>query len=340
MTIEKMKKGLLVIFIVISANFILIGCGKNSTTPGEKRIKEDIENNYRDYVDTNVYLYVNTIDLDGNIIQERTPDITSVKIIKSRTSDDSYTAWCDVTFEDEFYKDSCMIVVIYDKYDKNYWELQTMYQEEGTREATVIAAIPEVIVKELIFVMYKWDIGSYSYAASEIMKSELEGNKCYVDANIENSLPIQGKLNEIAIFDIVKGYDQGMNAKVNLTFEFDGINKWTLRTFQAEQPDMLKFIEKSGEALKKVARFYLNGDRNIDSLYINPDRCWVDEDQYGFTFGGDGGEIVLEGYYDSECLEFYIENVNAERWEYEYGGKGTEGNMFFFDVEKYLRPHL
>ena len=335
-----MKRGLLVIVCVISANFMLISCGKNSTTPGEKRIKEDITNSYRDYVDTNVYFNVNTLDLAGGIIQERQPEVTSVKITKSKTSDDSYSAWCDVTFEDELYKDTCVIVVTYDKYDKNYWEIRTMYQEDGTKKAKVINAIPETIVKELISSMYKYDIGDYSYTAGEVIKSELDDNICYVDVSIENILPIQGKLREIAINDIIKGYDQRMSANVNLTFEFDGINKWDLNKFQADVPDRLKFIEESADALKKVARFYLNGDRNIDSLYIDPDHCWLDESQSGFTFGGDGGKIVLEGYYDFECLEFYIENVNAESWEYEYGGERTEGNMIFFNIDDYLRWHL
>ena len=53
-----MSKRLLVVASVVMMIAWVDGCGeKQNATPTEQMIKEDITNNYKDYLDLNVYLY-------------------------------------------------------------------------------------------------------------------------------------------------------------------------------------------------------------------------------------------------------------------------------------------
>ena len=85
-----MSKRLLVVASVVMMIAWVDGCGeKQNATPTEQMIKEDITNNYKDYLDLNVYLYADIYGLFGNARQERDVNITSLKIQKSKTDDDS-----------------------------------------------------------------------------------------------------------------------------------------------------------------------------------------------------------------------------------------------------------
>lgn len=328
-----MSKRLLVVASVVMMIAWVDGCGeKQNATPTEQMIKEDITNNYKDYLDLNVYLYADIYGLFGNARQERDVNITSLKIQKSKTDDDSYSAWCEVAFEDEYYKDSSVIIVTYNKYDNNYWEMRDMYEEINTRKSEALQAPPVEAVIDMVS-----NIQSFS-PADHIIESHFDNNVCNVKMKITNCKAFQGDIEEgFPAEEILDGFETFVDADVNLTFEYDGLNIWQLVDFESELPDPEEIIKYSSPALKKSARFVLNGDRNIDSLYI--DSSWSDGYYYYFNIKGDGGVVVLCEEYLPRTMDLYFVGLDVSQWDYQ-PGKMTEGHAIFFDPGKYLVPHL
>lgn len=333
-----MRKRLTVAGLAIIGSIMLVGCGKTkNSTPAERTIKEDIANNYKEFLNLDAYIYADIYGLYGSARQERDINITSLKIQKSKTDDDSYSAWCDITFEDEYYKDFSVIVVTYNKYDNGYWEIRDMYEEENTRRSEVLQVPPEAFIENMVSSMYGTS-NEYCYWPEETLENTLENQIWHVKMNITNDLAFQGNIEDsFPAKDIVEGYNTIVKADVDLTLEYDGVNTWYLSDFESELPDSDDIVKDSASALIKSARFVLNGDRNIDSLYV--ESSWSDGTRYYFDIAGTGGVVVLCEDYDPEKMDLKYVGLDVSRWDYQYG-KMTEGHALFYDPGKFLVPHL
>lgn len=128
----------LFITLSIGAVVILAGCGKSSA-PTEAMIKEDIVEHQNEYLDNNLYFYTDTGYIWGETEIKRDMEVSSLKIQKSRTEDTSYTAWCDVSFENDSYKDNCVIVVSYNKgsYPSGHYHIDWDYEESNEDTAII-----------------------------------------------------------------------------------------------------------------------------------------------------------------------------------------------------------
>lgn len=333
-----MRKGVIVVVSILVSGVILAGCGESKNgVPAEQKIQEDIMNNYKDFLDMDAYIYADIYGLYGTARQERDIEITSLKIQKSKTDNDSYSVWCDVDFADEYYKDSSVIVVTYNKYDNGYWEMRDMYEEQNARKSEALQVPVEDSIKNMIASVYGTS-NAQSYWVENLIESSLEDNICHVKMNVTNAAAFQGNIEDsFPVEEIVEGDDTIVNADVNLTLEYDGVNTWYLSDFESELPDSDDIMRDSNMALIKSARFVLNGDRNIDSLYI--DLSWSDGNRYYFDIAGTGGVVVLCEDYDPEKMELHYVGLDVSRWDYQYG-EMTEGNALFFDPSKFLVPHL
>lgn len=330
-----MKKHIYLILLAISVVTISAGCSKKST-PTEEKIKEDIMKYQTDYLDNSLYLDIEWEDLLGSAQIERDMNISEMEIQKSRTDNDSYTAWCDVTFVDDAYMDTCVVVVSYNKYDGNYWEFKEMYEEEGTRESKALAQLSEEAVHKLISGIYDLS-GTSSYELVEIHEEELENNVCKIKASIENARGLQGNIKEFPLEGILEGYSMPVRAEAEMVFEYDGIHTWYMSQITSEYPDIDNIKESCEDALIKSARFILNGDKNIESLYISNTQS--DEESYYFEINGTGGNVILCEKYIPELIEFQYVGLDVSGWNYQ-SGRTTEGNAIFFDPSDYLIPHL
>lgn len=330
-----MKKHICLFLLVISVVIVSMGCNRKST-PTEEKIKEDIMKYQKDYLDNSLYLDIEFDNLLGSAQIGRDMYITELKIQKSRTDNDSYTAWCDVTFLDDSYRDTCVVVVCYNKYDGNYWEFKEMYEEDDTRKSEVLAQLPEEAIHKLISDVFDLS-GTSSYELIEIREEKLENNICKIKACIENAKGLQGDIKGFPLEEILNGYSMPVRAEAEMVFEYDGIHAWYMSQITSEYPDIENIKDSCEDALIKSARFILNGDKNIDSLYLSNTRS--DEEFYYFEINGTGGNVILCEKYIPELMKFQYVGLDVSGWNYQWGKK-TEGNALFFDPGDYLIPHL
>ena len=330
----RMKR--LFITLLIGSVVILAGCGKSSA-PTEAMIKDDIIEHQNEYLDNNLYFYTDTGYIWGETEIERDMEVSSLKIQKSRTEDTSYTAWCDVSFENDSYKDNCVIVVSYNKYDNDYWELNNIYEEENTRTSAAIQTPDEEMIRTMICALYG-NSNIHCYWPQELISSELNNNICQVTMNITNGITFQGEIADgFAVEDVIEGSESSVKAEVNIQLEYDGVHTWRMTEFESELPDADTIIKSDSAAIIKLARFILNGDRNLDSLSVTS--SWTDGNMYYFDITGAGGTVVLCEEYIPQTMQLDCLGLDVSRWNYEYGGK-VEGHALFYDPEKFLVPHL
>ena len=315
-----MKRGLFLLLAMFSINPIF----SFGRIPSMRMIKKDIEANYQEYINTDIFYQIDSGDIrDGSIVEKRDLTITSIKEIKSEKEEDSYSTWCDITFEDEYYRDSCTIVVSYDRDRKKRWKMKNIYEEADTRKSEVLKAPSEKNIKNLIATMHEPGTNDYFYIPGKIikkiMRSESDGNVCEVEMNITNFRPFMDYPDGVELLDIVEDINPTIDLDAGFYLVYDNVNTWEISLISAKRPDIQEFVKepKISESLIEIARFYLKGDRNLDSLYVDPKKCWTEGNTYYVVVSGKGGEVTFKMGFVQIYLSFACVSMDTSGWNYQ-----------------------
>lgn len=116
-----MRKTKNIFLILALACMFLVGCGNN--IPEKKQITEDL---------SKVLTTINVSNPFTTEIETEQLEITNLEIEKSQTTDSTYTAYCIVDMENDYYRLKKYIVCEYLKYDGGVWELNNWIDYQDT----------------------------------------------------------------------------------------------------------------------------------------------------------------------------------------------------------------
>lgn len=294
--------------------------------PDEETLKQDIVKEIEEngYIDHGIRYIIKTSLFDGSYYLERDPKLTSLEIKKSRTEEDRYSVWCDVTFEDSACRDIYSVSLVYEKYDGNIWERTGFDVDYSKTQSIVLQEPSEECIKKML-----------AAAGGDLQMNQIldhgmrSDNDCEIFLELTN---VHGIFTDIwqGTYNVdIAGYETPVTVNARIVLSYNGMHEWKAGGLASDPPDIEQFtVGTNAAALTLFAKFFLNGSRNLDTLQLT-DYAVEENGRYMFRFDGADGYIKLYMNYIGFGIALEFSNADLDNWNFKYSG--SDNGPLFFD---------